>query len=177
MNFIPSLTKAERLDRIYKNMRSEYQLYIKRYEFTMLPKLIRLAEEYDEKKMVGNKRTLVCRTSLQSNSERIAITGKEIQSLVPKQKINPSKTSQLSRPKLDTIRFETIQLPSKRTRMIRLHERSYVTTAISQDTPRDFVRSPTALRADIAEKRESTLNIVGVKLSPALETFAPDAAE
>lgn len=31
MKFVPNLNKTERLDQIYKNMKSEYQLYIKRY--------------------------------------------------------------------------------------------------------------------------------------------------
>lgn len=46
---VPGITKNEQLNRIYANLSGDYQLYIKRTEFTTLKTLIRLGEDYEYK--------------------------------------------------------------------------------------------------------------------------------
>lgn len=49
MRYVPSMKASEQLDRIYKNLEVEYQLNIKRSEFSTLSELIRLGEDFEEK--------------------------------------------------------------------------------------------------------------------------------
>lgn len=57
MSWVPEMTAAKQLERVYKNLDVQYQLYIKRSEFVSLQDLIRLGEDFEEKRRRQEKPT------------------------------------------------------------------------------------------------------------------------